>query len=154
MKPGDNIWNFTKEHLTGEGGGAGLGLAFVATVAERHRGEIQVEGVVGQGSTFMLRLPANNEESSVQSVSRLTHIDGAGGLPVGVRIGKRHFVSRDRHNAASSCHKNWLSVRPHREHPTRDEMSAIVLSVRTIKDSLTEKANAVEWSISSRIASN
>ena len=101
MKPGDNIWNFTKEHLTGEGGGAGLGLAFVATVAERHGGEIQVEGVVGQGSTFMLRLPANNEESSVQSVSRLTHIDGQEDSPLVYGLGNVTSSAVTATNAAS-----------------------------------------------------
>jgi len=40
-----------------ETGGTGLGLAIVKHVAQRHGGVIQVQSVVGQGSTFMLILP-------------------------------------------------------------------------------------------------
>ena len=39
-------------------GGSGLGLAFVAIVAERHGGKVEVESTVGQGSCFSLLLPA------------------------------------------------------------------------------------------------
>lgn len=37
--------------------GTGLGLAFVHTVIERHRGRIEVESTVGQGTTFTIYLP-------------------------------------------------------------------------------------------------
>jgi CHASE2 domain-containing sensor protein/signal transduction histidine kinase len=40
-----------------EAGGAGLGLAFVKAVVERHRGEVHATSVEGQGSTFGFRLP-------------------------------------------------------------------------------------------------
>ncbi|MFD4836231.1 CHASE2 domain-containing protein [Achromobacter sp. NPDC058515] len=42
----------------GDVGGAGLGLAFVRTVAERHGGSVKVSSEPGVGSVFMLRLPA------------------------------------------------------------------------------------------------
>ena len=41
----------------GDVGGAGLGLAFVHTVAERHGGRIEVQSQPGAGSLFTLRLP-------------------------------------------------------------------------------------------------
>jgi signal transduction histidine kinase len=42
----------------GDVGGAGLGLAFVRTVAERHGGSVEVASELGVGSVFTLRLPA------------------------------------------------------------------------------------------------
>ena len=41
----------------GDVGGAGLGLAFVRTVAERHGGSVEVRSELGAGSVFTLRLP-------------------------------------------------------------------------------------------------
>jgi two-component system, OmpR family, phosphate regulon sensor histidine kinase PhoR len=41
-----------------ETGGTGLGLAIVKHVAQRHRGTLEIESVVGEGSTFRLRLPS------------------------------------------------------------------------------------------------
>ena len=41
-----------------ETGGTGLGLAIVKHVAQRHGGQVQVQSVVGQGSTFAITLPA------------------------------------------------------------------------------------------------
>jgi len=45
----------------GDVGGAGLGLAFVRTVAERHGGSVEVASELGVGSVFTLRLPAAPE---------------------------------------------------------------------------------------------
>jgi len=42
--------------------GAGLGLNFVATVANKLNGQIQVESELGNGSTFRIELPAYSEE--------------------------------------------------------------------------------------------
>lgn len=38
-------------------GGTGLGLAFCRDVIEQHHGRMRVESVVGQGTTFTIRLP-------------------------------------------------------------------------------------------------
>ena len=41
--------------------GAGLGMAFVKTVAEKHGGHILVESKIGTGTTFTLQLPPSTE---------------------------------------------------------------------------------------------
>ncbi len=40
--------------------GAGLGLSFVKTVVEKHRGEISVASIPGEGTSFTLKLPMAN----------------------------------------------------------------------------------------------
>ena len=44
-----------------ERGGTGLGLSIVKHVAELHRGHVQIQSELGEGSTFTVRLPALRE---------------------------------------------------------------------------------------------
>jgi signal transduction histidine kinase len=41
--------------------GEGMGLTLVQRIVERHDGEVWVESVEGEGSTFFVRLPAKGE---------------------------------------------------------------------------------------------
>ncbi|MGN6578481.1 MAG: CHASE2 domain-containing protein [Bordetella sp.] len=50
--------------------GAGLGLAFVNTVAARHGGSVEVDSRPGAGSTFTLRLPAYTEDEIARADDR------------------------------------------------------------------------------------
>ncbi len=49
---------FQRLHPEEEYPGAGLGLAIVAMIAERHGGSVSAEGTAGAGATFHVRLPA------------------------------------------------------------------------------------------------
>ena len=47
---------------TRQKGGTGLGLAISRRIVEMHGGTIDVESVLGSGSTFRLRMPIRVEE--------------------------------------------------------------------------------------------
>lgn len=44
--------------------GTGLGLAMVYGIIERHRGKLEIESAVGEGTTFIIRLPAEQRASA------------------------------------------------------------------------------------------
>lgn len=44
-------------------GGTGLGLAIVKHVVERHRGRLDIASTLGQGTTFTVRIPLQEQES-------------------------------------------------------------------------------------------
>ncbi len=50
-----------EQHLTRTHGGMGLGLAVSKAIVESHGGQIWVESKVGEGSTFTILLPTENE---------------------------------------------------------------------------------------------
>ena len=53
------------------GGGLGIGLALVQEVVDQHRGDVRVESKLGEGSTFIMRLPlASSDESRSLSTQR------------------------------------------------------------------------------------
>jgi signal transduction histidine kinase len=50
--------------------GTGLGLSMVHGIIERHRGKLEIESAVGQGTNFIIRLPiAQNSTASVLDVA-------------------------------------------------------------------------------------
>jgi signal transduction histidine kinase len=56
----------TKEPDEHGHGGTGLGLSVCRQIIEQHRGRIRVESVVGKGSTFTVKLPLHDDESSTE----------------------------------------------------------------------------------------
>ena len=54
----DKVRSRSKGATTGEGSGAGLGLAIARQLVEHNDGQIRVESVPGQGTTFVLSFPA------------------------------------------------------------------------------------------------
>ena len=48
--------------------GSGLGLAIVRRIVERHGGDISVRSVLGEGSTFEVRLPRTAVTAGVAGV--------------------------------------------------------------------------------------
>lgn len=52
-------------HRSREMGGTGLGLAIVKHVINRHRGRMNVESTLGQGTTFYVTLPARHLDINV-----------------------------------------------------------------------------------------
>lgn len=66
IPPGDlpTIWDrYTRGgNVSGHIAGAGLGLASVRAIIERHGGNVSVESTVGEGSTFTVRVPIKSNE--------------------------------------------------------------------------------------------
>jgi len=56
-------------------GGTGLGLSIVRHVASNHGGEVSVTSIEGEGSTFVLRLPI--DEQDARSASSAGTTEGA-----------------------------------------------------------------------------
>lgn len=57
--PEDNLQHIFEPGFTtkGAGMGTGLGLSIVQSIVDEHRGKIEVESVVGKGTTFTVRIP-------------------------------------------------------------------------------------------------
>lgn len=52
------------------GKGTGLGLSMAHSIIENHQGKIEVESIVGEGTTFTLYLPASNQVEPEDSSTR------------------------------------------------------------------------------------
>lgn len=50
-----------------QSGGTGLGLALVRQMARAHGGEVEVKSRLGQGSTFILRIPCHKQKKRIHS---------------------------------------------------------------------------------------
>lgn len=55
--PPENIPHLFQPYFTGKKNGMGLGLATAHSVVKAHKGNIEVESVYGQGTTFVIKLP-------------------------------------------------------------------------------------------------
>jgi len=58
----DNLVNIFNPFFTTRRGGTGLGLPAVRRIVRGHAGRVEVKSILGQGSTFSIRLPIDPEE--------------------------------------------------------------------------------------------
>lgn len=69
-------------------GGTGLGLAIVKHIATNHGGRVDVTSVVGEGSTFTLRLPARPPEEAAALPESAEIEAGRAAAPPGAPVGR------------------------------------------------------------------
>jgi signal transduction histidine kinase len=60
----EKIWQrfWQADPSRGENGSSGLGLAMVKEIAEFHGGSVSVDSAPGKGSTFLLRIPLEEND--------------------------------------------------------------------------------------------
>jgi signal transduction histidine kinase len=55
-----------------EDGGTGLGLALARLIVDAHKGRIEVQSVVGQGTTFTVHLPRASQDGRADREREVT----------------------------------------------------------------------------------
>jgi PAS domain S-box-containing protein len=63
--PDDAMANLWKPFKTTKSTGMGLGLAISKRIVEAHGGSIQAESILGEGSTFTVKLPIRNKAQTI-----------------------------------------------------------------------------------------
>lgn len=68
----DKIWQrfWQADPSRNEEGGSGLGLAMVKEMTEFHGGKVDIESKVGEGSTFIVKIPLTKEEIEKNTLSK------------------------------------------------------------------------------------
>lgn len=55
----DRFWRGDRARTHSDGAGSGLGLSIASQLVQAHGGEMDVESTLGQGATFIIRLPSS-----------------------------------------------------------------------------------------------
>lgn len=66
----ENLTKIFDPYFTTKSKGVGLGLAMVHSIVLRHRGEIQVDSVLGRGTTVTVCIPADDQQSASADLSQ------------------------------------------------------------------------------------
>ncbi|MBI4872558.1 MAG: response regulator [Candidatus Riflebacteria bacterium] len=85
---------FTTKKL---GEGTGLGLSISYGIVKEHQGKITVESAAGQGATFVVEIPINQQKPLAESVRLEPEV------ATSIFLGKRILVVDDEENIAAVC---------------------------------------------------